>query len=94
MMECGIMLMRNKRYLGGGMGMAKVEASIGNHLDLPEFNVINRQESPSGDILYTVEPKEAPAKCPSCGGKLNIHKKSRAKGKRPRRVRKTSWHIS
>ena len=61
--------------------MAKVEAFIGNHLDLPEFNVINRQESPSGDILYTVEPKEAPAKCPSCGGKLNIHKKVERKVK-------------
>lgn len=61
--------------------MAKVEASIGNHLDLPEFNVINRQESPSGVILYTVEPKEAPTKCPSCGGKLNIHKKVERKVK-------------
>lgn len=61
--------------------MAKVEAFIGNHLDLPEFNIINRQESPSGVILYTVEPKEAPAKCPSCGGKLNIHKKVERKVK-------------
>lgn len=63
------------------MGATEVDGHSFKDIGLPEFTVISRKESETGDILYTVEPKERIADCPACGGKLHIHKDAKRKVK-------------
>lgn len=63
------------------MGATEVDGHSFKDIGLPEFTVISRKESETGDILYTVEPKERIAACPACGGKLHIHKDAKRKVK-------------
>ena len=39
------------------MGATEVDGHSFKDIGLPEFTVISRKESETGDILYTVEPK-------------------------------------
>jgi len=63
------------------MGATEVDGHSFKDIGLPEFTVISRKESETGDILYTVEPKERIAACLACGGKLHIHKDAKRKVK-------------
>lgn len=63
----------------GEKGVSEPKNYLHRQLGLPEFEVVKRQESADGNVLYTVIPKEEIRVCPNCGGKLHIHKKVQRK---------------
>lgn len=51
--------------------MEKQKLDIG----LPEFNLISKDTTKSGDVVFTLVPKDKPTVCPHCGSdRINVHK--------------------
>ncbi len=47
---------------------------MSNEIDLPEFNIIEKEVTDDGDCIYILELINKPTLCPICGAKLHKHK--------------------
>ena len=51
------------------------EVMDGATIGLSEFNILGKKTTKSGDLVYTLVPKEKPTVCPFCGSQhINIHR--------------------